>query len=423
MTMNTLVRDSAITTVARTVDAAMGELVALSHRVHGYAEIAFEEERSARDVSEQLSAHGFEVESGVGGLSTAFVASTGMGSLTVALCAEYDALPGLGHACGHNVIAASAVGAALALQAVADDLDLTVKVIGTPAEEGGGGKILLLDAGVFDGTHAALMAHPAPADWPVMPCIAIEGFDATFTGRVGSAHKSQGDAINAGNAMTVTQVALAMLRQELDPTSNFNLVANEVVGTPSMIPAAASGALFIKAGSLEALEGLRERVRDCFEAGARATGASLTLTSKAPARSEFRPDPDLVRAWMRHALRLGRTFEALPRTMGWSDILQQTGATDMANVSHRIPSIHPLIKMETGGVGTHDPEFAKFAASPAADAVVRDASALLACTVIEAACDAPVRERLVTEGLSNEDPDPLLAEIMAGQPNTLIGKA
>src|SRR5881628_213346 len=158
-------------------DAARDSLIALSHRIHAYPELGFEEERAAAWLSEALSNAGFAVETGICHLPTAFVARAGTGPLHIAICAEYDCLPGIGHACGHNVIAAAAVGAGLALARVADDVGLTVRVVGTPAEESGGGKVLLLERGAFAGVHAAMMVHPAPLDMPDPTMLAWSQFD------------------------------------------------------------------------------------------------------------------------------------------------------------------------------------------------------------------------------------------------------
>src|SRR5262250_596318 len=159
------------------------ELVALSHRIHACPELAFEEERAAGWCAETLDAAGFRVTRGVGGLPTAFVARAGSGPLHVAFCAEYDCLPGIGHACGHNIIAATSIGAGIAAARVADDVGLTVTVVGTPAEEAGGGKVLLLERGAFAGVHAAMMVHPAPIDAAEPPTLAWSHFSVHYTGK------------------------------------------------------------------------------------------------------------------------------------------------------------------------------------------------------------------------------------------------
>ncbi|MBW3659103.1 MAG: amidohydrolase, partial [Actinobacteria bacterium] len=165
------------------IDGAAEALIGLSHALHAEPEVGFEEHRSSARVADVLATNGFDVRHGVAGLDTAFIATAGSGPLNVGICAEYDALPGIGHACGHNVIAASAVGAGLALAEVADELGLTVTVLGTPAEEGGGGKIIMLEQGVFDGCNLAMMVHPAAHEMAAMGCLAVQHFDVRYAGR------------------------------------------------------------------------------------------------------------------------------------------------------------------------------------------------------------------------------------------------
>src|SRR3954451_23938892 len=165
------------------VERARGALLELSHTIHAHPEVCFEEERSSAWVADALADAGYAVEAPVADLPTAFVATAGSGPLVLGICAEYDALPAIGHACGHNIICASAVGAGLALAELADDLGITVKVLGTPAEEGGGGKILMLERGAFDGVHAAMMVHPYPTEMVSMACLAVAHLDVRYTGK------------------------------------------------------------------------------------------------------------------------------------------------------------------------------------------------------------------------------------------------
>src|SRR3989475_2436479 len=201
--------------VRERVAASRDRLVALSHRIHAHPELSFEEERAAAWCAEALDAAGFAVERGIADLPTAFVARAGSGPLHLALCAEYDCLPGIGHACGHNVIAAIAVGAGIAAARVADDVGLTVSVIGTPAEERGGGKILLLERGAFAGAHAALMVHPAPVDAVEPPMLAWSHFDVHYTGKAAHASAFPEFGVNAADAVTVAQTAIRLLRQHI----------------------------------------------------------------------------------------------------------------------------------------------------------------------------------------------------------------
>ena len=204
------------------VDGAREALVALSHRVHAHPELGFEEERAAGWTAEMLDAAGFRVERGLCDLPTAFRARTGSGPLHVAICAEYDCLPDIGHACGHNMIAASAVGAGLALARVADDVGLTVTVLGTPAEENGGGKILLLERGAFQGVHVAMMVHPAPFDSAEPPMIAFQQFDVHYHGKAAHASAFPERGVNAADALTIAQTAIGLLRQHIHPTDRIH---------------------------------------------------------------------------------------------------------------------------------------------------------------------------------------------------------
>jgi len=185
------------------------DLIALSHRIHAHPELGFEEEKASAWISEALTDAGFSVETSICDMATAFVARAGSGPLHIAICAEYDCLPGIGHACGHNIIAAAAVGAALAAAKVADEVGLTISVLGTPAEETGyaGGKILLLERGAFTDVHAAMMVHPAPIDVVDPSIIACSTFHVHYTGKEAHASAFPERGINAADAFTVAQTA------------------------------------------------------------------------------------------------------------------------------------------------------------------------------------------------------------------------
>src|SRR5450755_5130835 len=223
-------------TIAGTVMGARERLTGLSHRLHAHPEVAWSEEHAAAWVGAELADAGFDVEGGACGLPTAFIARTGTGPLHVGICAEYDALPGLGHACGHNIIAAAAVGAGLALAAAADDLGLTVTVFGTPAEEGGGGKIYMLERGAFDGVHAAMMVHPAPYEDLTPRVSAVAHFGVEYTGRPSHASAAPELGINAADAMTVAQVAIGLLRQHLRPGDQVHGVITHGGDAANIVP-------------------------------------------------------------------------------------------------------------------------------------------------------------------------------------------
>ncbi|MGH9296059.1 MAG: amidohydrolase, partial [Acidimicrobiales bacterium] len=261
-------------------------LLALSHRVHELAELGFEEHASATACAEELSSGGLEVEAGVAGLPTAFVATAGSGPFLVGICAEYDALPGIGHACGHNVIASAAVGAGRALAPLADDLGLTVKVFGTPAEEGGGGKILMMEGGAFEGVHAAMMVHPAPSELDRMLCLAVAHYDVVYKGKEAHASAFPELGVNAADALTVAQVAIGLLRQHARHRDQVHGIVTKGGAAPNIVPALTEAKYYIRARSLEELDDWLPRVLACFEAGATATGARLELVERGPAYSE-----------------------------------------------------------------------------------------------------------------------------------------
>ncbi len=205
-------------------ESVRDDLVELSHRIHANPELAFEEEKASSWLCEYLDAAGFSVEAGIADLPTAFHARAGSGPLHIGICAEYDSLPGIGHACGHNIIAASAVGAAVAAAKVADELGLTISVIGTPAEEVGnaGGKILLLERGAFAGIHASMMVHPSPLDMLRANMIAASMFEVHCTGKESHASSHPELGVNAADALTIAQVALSMLRQHIRSTDRIH---------------------------------------------------------------------------------------------------------------------------------------------------------------------------------------------------------
>ena len=372
-----------------TIAGAAERLIALSHGVHDDAELAFEEHRSSDRLVTALDAAGLRVDKGVAGLDTAFVATAGSGPLTVAICAEYDALPGIGHACGHNIIAAAAVGAGLALAPLADDLGLTVKVIGTPAEEGGGGKILMLDAGVFDGVHAAMMVHPAPDESLTLPCLAVEHLTVRYRGREAHASGYPELGINAADALTVAQVAIGLLRQHLEPSHRVHGIVTHGGDAPNIVPGDTSGAWYVRAATLAALEELSPRIRACFEAGALATGCEVDVELAGPRYSEFLPDAMLLEVYEQEALAIGRSFpERDPSSL-------LSGSTDMANVSLAVPTIHPMLGIDADGAVNHQPGFTAAAIRPSADRAVLDGALAMARTVIAVALDEDRRARLI----------------------------
>jgi len=376
--------------VASDVAARRDALLALSHRLHAHPEVAWEEHRAAAWVGEAMSAAGFDVEPVYLGLETAVRATTGTGPLHVVLCAEYDALPGLGHACGHNVIAASSVGAALALGGVADDLGLTVTLLGTPAEEGGGGKIVMLERGAFEGAHLALMAHPGPVDVARARPYAVSHLDIAFDGKAAHAAAYPEDGVNAADAFTLAQVAIGLLRQQLSSGARVHGLVTRSGEAPNAIPQRSEGRWYVRGDSTPLMEGTREKVLRCFEAGALATGCELHVDEPTVPYAEFRTDEAVLDLYVRNAEGLGRVFSDGGTGLG----RMSRASTDMGNVSQVVASIHPYIGIESAPAVNHQREFAAACITAAADAALLDAATALALTVVDAAGDDDVRTRL-----------------------------
>jgi len=370
-----------------TIDRERDGLVALSHRIHAHPELKFEEERSSAWAAGALSDAGLPVAVGICDLPTAFSSRVGNGPLHIAICAEYDALPAIGHACGHNIIAASAIGAGLALAPLADDLGITVSVLGTPAEEGGGGKILMLERGAFDGVHTALMVHPTPTEDLYPRVSAVAHMCVQYTGRESHAAIAPERGVNAADALTVAQVAIGLLRQHLRPFDQVHGIITHGGDATNVIPAHTEGTWMARSRTLLELEELRPRVEHCFEAGALATGATLALSDVCPPYAHREHDHDLAETFRANATALGRPQSEDGAT---------TFSTDMGNVSLAMPSIHPCIAIDSDGAVNHQPEFAHAAVNASADRAVTEGALAMAWTVIDAAT-GPLRDRLLRD--------------------------
>ncbi|WP_084718015.1 M20 family metallopeptidase [Streptacidiphilus carbonis] len=365
--------------LAQTVDRASDQLSALSHRLHANPETAWEEEKAARWTASLLDDFGYAVTPGAFGLPTAFAATVGSGPLHIALCAEYDALPGLGHACGHNLIAASSVGAAAGLARVADDLGLTVTVLGTPAEEGGGGKIVMLERGAFEDVDVAMMVHPGPVDVAEAEPFAVAHLGVHYTGRAAHAAAYPEQGRNAADAFTVAQVGIGLLRQHLPSSTRVHGMVTRGGEAPNAVPERTDGRWYVRAGSLEELDRVQPRVEACFRAGALATGCALEIEPESLPYSEFRNDAELVALYRRNAEGIGRRFAAPDDPAA----RMNRASTDMGNVSRVIRALHPYIGIDSLPAVNHQREFAAVCATPAADAALLDGALALALTAAD----------------------------------------
>ncbi|MFF5763941.1 amidohydrolase [Streptomyces tanashiensis] len=390
MTTITAARDHSRATLTRHRDAVIG----LSHALHADPELAYEEHRAARRITDLVERAGFDVTREAYGLPTAFRATAGTGDLVVAICAEYDALPGIGHACGHNVNGSASVAAALALAPLADDLGLTVALLGTPAEESGGGKVDMLRAGAFDDVAAAMMVHAAPQDAVGLTTLAISSLSVAYSGVPAHAAAMPHRGVNAADAMMIAQVAIAAHRQQMIPGAVVSGVVTSAGDAANVIPDRATATYDVRAGTSEELAELQARVRACFEAGALATGADLLLETVGNDYADLRQDLAMGRSYQAAAEALGRTV--LPDDPGL-----RGGSTDMGNVSHVVPTIHPSIGYDCGDTIMHHPDFTRYGTTAAADRAVLDGGLAMAWTAIDLAADPAQRERLLARVAAN----------------------
>jgi amidohydrolase len=364
--------------IARDVGTRAQSLIRLSERIHSHPETAWEEHRAAAWVADALAAGGFDVLAPYLGFETALLATAGSGPYRVGICAEYDALPGLGHACGHNLIAAMSVGAALALAPLADQLGLTVELYGTPAEEGRGGKIELLDRGAFTGLDLAMMAHPAPVDIAEARPFAVSHSRVEYRGRAAHAAAYPEHGVNAADAFVIAQTAIGLLRQQLPAGVRVHGVVTSGGETPNAIPERTSGRWYVRAETLADLAGVEQRVRRCFEAGALATGCGLEITPESKPYAEFRADDSALAAYRRNAEALGRSFAG-------SEVAARMNraSTDMGNVSQVVRAIHPYVGIDSLPAVNHQREFAARCVGGEAERALLDAATALAWTAVD----------------------------------------
>jgi amidohydrolase len=359
------------------VQARADVLVDASHQIHEHPELNYEEHFAHDLLTGILEGEGLAVERHAYGIDTAFVARGGTSGPTIAVLCEYDALPGIGHACGHNIIATAGLGAGLAAASMAEELGGQVLVVGTPAEEGGGGKILLAREGAFEGVEAALMIHPAGFDLARMDVIAVQELTAVYTGEAAHAAAFPHRGRNALDAAVLGYVNVAALRQHIRPTERIHGIFTEGGDKPNIVPARARTEWMVRSGSIRTLDPLKARVAACLEAGAAAAGCEVELRWKAVVYADMLDNEVLVGLYAANSAALGRPLaEPDPKQA-------VVGSTDMGNISYVLPSIHPMIQAAPGGVPIHTPEFAGHARSETGDRAVLDGATALAWTVAD----------------------------------------
>jgi amidohydrolase len=374
--------------VCNHIDQIAATLLEVSHQIHANPELAFEERKACELLTRTVDSAGLDVAANVYGLETAFesVISCGEGP-RVDLLAEYDALPGIGHSCGHNLIATSALGAALALASVRDQLRGTVRLLGTPAEERGGGKELMAREGAFEGTAAAMMMHPSGINLSTMPCICVAEVRVEYHGESAHASAMPHKGVNALDALLLAYQAVSNLRQHIQVTERIHGIVTDGGQAPNIVPDFAAGDFYVRAANVDDLEVLKPRVQACFDAGATGTGCRADVQWAGVDYLDLNTSWPLAEHFQRNAEQLGREFFPLEKLPAGS-----SGSTDMGNVSYRVPSIHPMLAAAPPRVVIHNPEFAKWAGSEMGDAAALDGAKSLAMTAIDYLMDDQLQQ-------------------------------
>lgn len=371
------------------VDRLADRLIHTSRQIHAHPELNYHEVFAHDLLTSVLADERREPTRHAYGVDTAFEARAGHSGPEIAVLCEYDALPGVGHACGHNVIAAAGLGAGLAVAALADEVGGRVRIMGTPAEEGGGGKIRMARHGAFDGLAAAMMVHPADADLIRMDCIAVEQMRVQYHGRAAHAAAAPHEGRNALDAAVLGYVNVAALRQHILPTERIHGVFTRAGDVANIVPAETEMLWMVRSPTMASLQPLKQRVLTAIEASAVATGCSCTAAWEGEPYADMIDNAPMVASYVANASRLGRTV-ADPRAIGKAVV----GSTDMGNVSYLVPSIHPMIQVAEAGVPIHTLEFAAFAGGEAGDRAVLDGAKAMAMTVIDLWCSAALRDQV-----------------------------
>jgi amidohydrolase len=364
--------------IAAEVDKRADVLIDASHQIHANPELNFEEHFAHDILTGLLEAEGLELERSAYSLETAFAARAGSTGPTIAVLCEYDALPGIGHACGHNIIGTAGIGAGIAAACLAEELGGRVLILGTPAEEGGGGKVLMADQGALDGVDAAMMVHPAGADLTHMDVIAIQQLWVEYQGKAAHAAAFPQKGRNALDAAVLGYMNVAALRQHILPTERLHGIFPNAGEKPNIVPEFTSAHWYVRSPTLKTLERLKPRVLACLEAGAMAAGCEMTYEWRQPVYADMIDNRAMLDLYSANAARTGRHLGD-PGTAAHPVV----GSTDMGNVSYVVPSIHPMISVGPPHVSIHSQEFASYTAAEAGDAAVVDGAKALAMTVAD----------------------------------------
>ncbi|HET8969796.1 MAG TPA: amidohydrolase [Candidatus Nanopelagicales bacterium] len=374
--------DSSVSTAVldRVAEAAPG-IISLSHEIHADPELAYDEHRSMARCADLLEAAGYPVERGAYGVPTAFAARAGSAGPHLVVCAEYDALPVVGHACGHNIIAAAAVGTGLVLLPLLDQIGLRLTVLGTPAEEVGGGKVDLINGGALTGVDAALMMHPAPYDDIDGAGLAIEEWSVVVHGKASHASSEPALGRNALDGLVAGYTAVAMLRQHLRPWQQVHGIITHGGDAANIVPERAAATYYLRALDMPDLADLRERVRAAFEGAAAATGTSVVIEQVGHVYEPITTNVGLAKAFTAACDLIGRPYTPDPKGPS------PGGSTDFGNVSQLVPGLHANLAVHSWPAVNHQHEFAAHCVGPQGDATLLDAVKAMSLTALELAAN------------------------------------
>ena len=375
--MNTSEVDELKIRACNLIDKNSEVLISVSHEIHDHPEQNYEEVFASELLTRTANGLGVPVELGAFDCSTGFSGDVGTGP-TVCIMSEYDALPEIGHGCGHNIIAAAGLGSAIALASIAKNSGGRVRYMGTPAEEGGGGKILMARNGALTGVDLAMMVHPADADLATIDAIALQQLLVEYSGQESHAAAAPHLGRNALDAAVLGYMAVATLRQHILPTERVHGIFLKSGDKPNIVPSEASSEWYVRSDNVTSLAALKPRVLAALESGAHACGCSVSHEWIGAAYADMVTNNTMGTMYAQNALRLGRTVTD-PRQGGHRVV----GSTDMGNVSHLVPSIHPMIASAPTGTSIHTKQFAQFARSPMADKAVLDGAKAMAMTAID----------------------------------------
>jgi len=373
------------------MDSLAKEAVETSHFIHSNPEPGCEEFKAAARLTDDLAKHGFIVEKPVGGMETAFKAHVSGKSPgpRIAFLAEYDSLGLLGHACGHNFIGTVSTFAGIALQPLMGELDGAIMVIGTPAEETWGGKIVLLENGVFKDVDTAMMIHPSNETRMQAHSLAAQVVEFTFHGKPAHAAAMPWQGINALDALIQMFISVDQMRKQQRPTVRTPGIIKYGGERANVVPERAVGQFSCRGEDYEELLEVIRRVNNCADGAALATGTKVESKFVGPLYKDMIPNQTLVKLYEKNFLSIGGVIEENPH--------KGQGSLDMGNLSHEFPCIHPYIRIAPNDVSIHTAEFRDCAACPMADERLLLGAKTLALTALDILLEPALLEEMRKE--------------------------